>query len=140
MYERRGDGKRKQRTKKQMQESQTLHTYNLTALVLSACTSSTASALGIYFTELSYQPVPHSSPRGQVNPNLVTTFAALVNGSSLEVRAGYFGLCVRYAGGIWVCSSDSAGLAGQFQPYQDPLNLIWTQARFREGIIFGGLM
>lgn len=70
----------------------------------------------------------------------MTTFTGLVNGSSLEVRAGYFGLCVRYADRIWVCSSNSAGLAKQLQPYQDPLNLIWAQARFREGIIFSGLM
>lgn len=113
---------------------------NHTAVVLSACTSFSATPLGLYLTYLSYQPVSHPGSPEQVNPKLVNTFAALVNGSSLEVRAGYFGLCVRYAGGIWVCSSDSAGLARQFQPYQDPLNLIWTQARFREGIVFSGLM
>lgn len=109
-------------------------------MVLSACTSSTTVSLSLYLTALAYQPVSNSISLEQVNPDLVTTFAALVNGSSLEVRAGYFGLCVRYEGGIWVCSSDSAGLARQFQPYQDPLNLIWTQARFREGIVFSGLM
>ena len=113
---------------------------NRTALVLSACTSSTTAALGFYLTDLSYQPVSHPTSPEQVNPDLATTFAGLVNGSSLEVRAGYFGLCVRYAGEIWVCSSDSAGLARQFQPYQDPLNLIWVQANFREGIVFSGLM
>ena len=123
-----------------MQEIRQASTYSITALVLSACTSSTATTLGLYLTELSYQATPHSSPPEQVNPGLTSTFAALVNGSSLGVRAGYFGLCVQYAGGIWVCSSDSAGLARQFQPYQDPLNLIWTQAKFREGIIFCGLM
>ena len=123
-----------------MQDSGWTCTYKLTALVLSSCTSSTATTLGLYLTELSYQASPHSSSPEQVNPGLTNTFAALVNGSSLKVRAGYFGLCLKYAGGIWVCSSDSAGLARQFQPYQDPLNLIWTQARFREEIIFCGLM
>ena len=113
---------------------------NFIALVLSACTSSTATTLGLYLTELSYQAIPHSSPPEQVNPGLTNNFSALVNGSSLRVRAGYFGLCLKYAGGIWECSSDSAGLARQFQPYQDPLNLIWTQARFREEIIFCGLV
>lgn len=110
------------------------------SFVLSACTSSTATSLGLYLTHLSYQPVPHSSSPEQVNPDLVTTFATLVNGSSLEVRAGYFRLCVRYSGEKWVCSSDATGLARQFQPYQDPLNLIWAQARFREKIIFSGLI
>lgn len=111
-----------------------------TAIVLSACTSSSTTVINIYLTYLAYHPISHSTSLAQVNPDLTTTFAALVNGSSLEVRAGYFGLCVRYAGGIWLCSSDSAGLARQFQPYQDPLNVIWVQARFREGIVFSGLM
>lgn len=113
---------------------------NYTALVLSACTSSSTTPLGLYLTHLSYQTIPQSNSPVQVNPDLVTTFTALVNGSSLEVRAGYFGLCVRYQSGVWLCSSDSAGLARECQPYQDPLNLIWVQARFKEGIIFSGLM
>ena len=113
---------------------------NHTAVVLSACTSSSTAPLGLYLTYLSYQPVHHSTSPAQLNPDLVTTFATLVNGSSLEVRAGYFGLCARYESGIWLCSSDSVGLARQFQSYQDPLNLIWIQASFRGGIVFGGLM
>ena len=110
------------------------------AIVLTACTSSSTTASSLYLTYLSYQPIPHSNPPAQINPDLMTTLATLVNGSSLEVRAGYFGLCVRYESGVWLCSSDSVGLARQFQPYQDPLNLIWVQARFREGIVFSGLM
>ena len=110
------------------------------AIVLSGCTSSTTPALNLYLTYLSYQPVPHSTSPAQVNPDLMTTFAALVNGSSFEVRAGYFGLCARDGSESWVCSSDSTSLAGLFQPYQDPLNLIWIQASFREGIVFSGLM
>ena len=113
---------------------------NQTALVLSGCTSSSTAQLGLYLTYLSYQSTQHSTSPVQVNPDLATTFTTLVNGSSLEVRAGYFGLCVRYENGIWLCSSDSAGLAREFQPYQDPLNLIWVQARFKEGIVFSGLM
>ena len=113
---------------------------NHTALVLSACTSSSTTPIGLYLTYLSYQPIHHSNSPVQVNPDLAKTFTTLVNGSSLEVRAGYFGLCVRYQSGVWLCSSDSAGLAREFQAYQDPLNLIWVQARFKEGIVFSGLM
>ena len=110
------------------------------ALVLSGCTSSSTTPLSLYLTSLSYQSVSQSTSLEQVNPDLMKTFAALVNGSSLEVRAGYFGLCVRNGSGLWVCSGDSTGLARLFQPNQDPLNLIWVQAKFREGIVFSGLM
>ena len=110
------------------------------AIVLLGCTSSTTLALSLYLTYLSHQPVPHSTSSAQVNPDLMKTFAALVNGSSFEVRAGYFGLCARDGSEPWICSSHSTSLAGLFQPYQDPLNLIWIQARFREGIVFSGLM
>lgn len=113
---------------------------NHTALVLSGCTSSSTALVGLYLTYLSYQPIQHSTSPAQLNSDLATTFTMLVNGSSLEVRAGYFGLCVRYESGIWLCSSDSAGLAREFQPYQDPLNLIWVQGSFKESIVFSGLM
>jgi hypothetical protein len=110
------------------------------ALVLAGCTSSTSSILNLYLVSLSYQQVTPLNSSSQVNPNLTATFNNLVNGTSLEVRTGYFGLCVSYAGGIWICSSDSAGLSRQFQPYQDPLNLIWASQKFKDSIVFSGLM
>ena len=110
------------------------------ALVLSTCTCSSIGTLDFYVAYLSYQQPFPSTSLAHVNLDLMTTFAALVNGSSLEVRVGYFGLCVRCAGVIWLCNSDSAGHGRQFQPYQDPLNLIRVGARFREGIVFSGPM
>lgn len=110
------------------------------ALVLAGCTSSSSSIAGLYLVSLSYRPTPPSDSSSIVNPDLTTTFANLVNGSSLEVRTGYFSLCVRYASSIWVCDRSAAGLARQFQPYQDPLNLIWASQKFKDGIVFSGLM
>ena len=77
--------------------------------------SSTPTTLNLYLTSLSYQAVPRSISPKHVKPDITSTFASLVNNSSLEVRAGYFGLYIRRgaaAGGLWVCSSDSIGLAG----------------------------
>ena len=96
--------------------------------------------LNLYLVSLSYQQGTPLNSSSQVNPNLTATFNNLVNGTSLEVRTGYFGLCVTYAGGIWVCSSDSVGLARQFQPFQDPLNLIWVSQKFKDGIVVSGLI
>lgn len=66
----------------------------------------------IYLTSLSYQntPVSTSDSSALVNPNLTATFAALANSTSLEVRASYFGLCVRGSGGppSWLCGDDTA--------------------------------
>ena len=64
----------------------------------------------------------------------------MVNSTSLEVRAGYFALCVKYADGIWDCNSDVATLAARLEPADDPLNLIWQSAKFRDSIVFYGLM
>ena len=99
--------------------------------------------MNLYLVSLSYQHAapPSQATASQVNPNLAVLFSHIVNNSSgLEVRTGYFGLCVRYAGGIWLCSSDSSGLATQFQAYQDPLNLIWASQTFKDGVLFSGLL
>ncbi|KAL2053350.1 hypothetical protein ABVK25_006344 [Lepraria finkii] len=83
----------------------------LYSLVVAGCTSSSSSIPSLYLVSLSYQQGTPIKSSSQVNPNLTATFNNLVNGTSLEVRTGYFGLCVTHAGGIWMCSSDSVGLA-----------------------------
>ena len=110
------------------------------ALVVAGCTSSSSSILNLYLISLSYQQGTPIKSSSQVNPNLTATFNNLVNGTLLEVRTGYFGLCVTHAGGIWMCSSDSVGLARQFQLFEDPLNLISASQKFKDGIVFSGLM
>lgn len=67
---------------------------------------------------------------------------AAANGTSLEVRAGYFGLCVLGGDdqGLWRCDGDTTAIARQYSPRQDPLNLVWAGTRFKNGIVFSGLM
>lgn len=111
-------------------------------LVLSGCTTNAASIKGIYLISLSYQKTPISTSDGSalVNTNLTETFAVLANNTLLEVRAGYFGICVLGGNDLWLCGSDTTKIAKQHQPQQDPLNLIWAVTRFKNGIVFDGLM
>ena len=113
-------------------------------LILSGCTTNAASIIGLYLISLSYQKTPTSTSDGSalVNANLTGTFAVLAHSALLEVRAGYFGICVlgETDQGLWLCGSDTAKIATHFQSQQDPLNLIWAVTRFKSGIVFGGLM
>ncbi|KAK0512772.1 hypothetical protein JMJ35_004789 [Cladonia borealis] len=109
-------------------------------LVLAGCTSSSTLILRLYLVSLSYQEGIPLNSSSQVNPNITATLNDFVNGTSLEVRTGYFGLCVSHAGGIWLCNSNSSELARQFRPFQDPLNLIWASQKFKDGIVFSGLI
>ena len=58
----------------------------------------------------------------------------------LEVRVGYFGVCVNADGGSFLCSNNASALAEQFSVDQDPLNLIWIASTFKDNIIFPYLM
>jgi hypothetical protein len=60
--------------------------------------------------------------------------------SQLDVRAGYFGMCVRQRGVVWLCSSDAVGLAVQIGQENDPLDLIGAAAKFKDDVIFSGLL
>ena len=77
-----------------------------------------------------------------MNTNLTQTFARLADNALLEVRAGYFGICVLGGNdqGQWRCGSDTTGIATRYHPQEDPLNLIWAITRFKNGIVFCGLM
>lgn len=80
-----------------------------------------------------------------IRPNpLVQSLSGVLNNhkgsSQLEVRAGYFGMCVRQRGIIWICSRDIDSLAEQIGFDNDPLDLIGTTSRFRDGVLFSGLL
>ena len=93
----------------------------------------------IYILGLSYT---NSTPSNlsPIMRNLSDTLNSFKGSSQLEVRAGYFGLCIRQRGVVWLCSSDADGLAQQIGPENDPLNLIGAAANFRSDVIFSGLL
>jgi hypothetical protein len=82
-------------------------------------------------------PVNSSS---QLNPTLLTQIANITSNANLEIRAGYFGLCVRPLQQEWDCSASSASVASRVTAEQDPLNLIWTANNFKSDVILSAFL
>lgn len=85
----------------------------------------------------SYPPVYDPA---QVDPGVTKAIANVVGRAILEVRVGYFGICVNPDGGSFLCSNNASSLAGQVSVDQDPLNLIWVASTFKDSIVFPYLM
>jgi exonuclease-1 len=60
----------------------------------------------------------------------------------MEVRVGYFGICMGPVSGgdNFVCSSNATALSSLLRPDQDPLNLIWVASTFKDAVVFPYLM
>lgn len=70
----------------------------------------------------------------------------------MEVRAGYLGICILLAEnqGQWICSRSSERLArivlgdssasSPSDDIDDPLNLIYVAGKFKDDIVFEGLL
>jgi hypothetical protein len=93
----------------------------------------------VYILGLSYT---NSTPSdlSPIGKNLSEMLNDFKGSSQLEVRTGYFGMCVRQRGLLWFCSSDTNGLAQQIGPENDPLNLIGAASKFRDDVLFSGLL
>lgn len=77
----------------------------------------------------------------QVNPREhVTNMANIVMGAQLEVRVGYFGICVQPDGGSYICNNNATALAEILTIDQDPLNLVWLASTFKDAVVFPYLM
>lgn len=124
-----------------MSDPANMRLHLLLALLLAGCTSSASvTRLNIFLISLSYQLKDSPGAPTQVNPGIADTFRSLSNDTSLEARAGYFGVCMKHSGGAWVCSRDASNLAKLLQPDQDPANLLWQIAIFKDTIVFYGFM
>ncbi|OBT99854.1 hypothetical protein VE01_02242 [Pseudogymnoascus verrucosus] len=115
------------------------------SILVAGCT--TTGLKDVYLLSLSYQPAPPSSPpASQLSPSLSTTFANLAgNSTTLQVRAGYIGMCISAAPGNWTCSRDADALARALNGTRsgsspDPLNILWIAKTFRDTIVFDGLI
>lgn len=72
---------------------------------------------------------------------MTAAIANIVGQAQLEVRVGYFGLCVSPEGGDnFLCSNNATLLAQQISVDQDPLNLIWIAQTFKDYIVFPYLL
>ena len=109
-----------------------------TAISLAGC-SSYSTMTNVYILGLSYtDSIPTNL--NPVQQTLSDTLKNFRNNTELEVRIGYFGLCVRQRGIIWLCSSDYGGLTQQIGAENDPLDLIGLAAKFKDDVIFSGLL
>jgi hypothetical protein len=93
----------------------------------------------VYILGLSYVNSTSTSTT-QGHSALLDALNNLKGSAELEVRAGYFGMCVRQRGIVWLCSSDHDGLAQQIGFENDPLNLIGAAAKFKNDVLFSGIL
>lgn len=87
-----------------------------------------------------YQSYTPSYDPSQVDPGVTAAISNIVGRAILEVRVGYFGICVNPNGGDFLCSNNATALAEQINVDQDPLNLIWVASTFKDSIIFPYLL
>lgn len=112
----------------------------LLSLLLAGCSSSSPLIPDIFLISLYYKSYPPVFDPAQVDPGVTTAIANIVGQAQLEVRVGYFGICINPDGGAFLCSNNASSLAGQVSVDQDPLNLIWVASTFKDSIVFPYLM
>lgn len=108
------------------------------ALLLSGCSSSTNAIRNIYIVSYQYYQGNHTSTE---NSTAFAVLSAAVSQVQLEVRVGYFGLCVSDSGDVgWSCSKNVHDLKNTFNSTADPLDLIGNGIHFKNDIVFPYLM
>ena len=112
----------------------------LLSLLLAGCSSSSPLIPNIFLISLYYHSYPPVFDPAQVDPGVTSAIANIVGQAQLEVRVGYFGICINPDGGSFLCSNNASSLAGQVSVDQDPLNLIWVASTFKDSIVFPYLM
>lgn len=112
----------------------------LLSLLLAGCSSSSPLIPGIFLLSLYYKDYEAVPDTAQVDYNVNTAIANIAGDARLQARVGYFGICINPDGGSWLCSNNATTLADQVAVDQDPLNLIWLAAQFKDMIVFPYLM
>jgi hypothetical protein len=111
----------------------------LLSLLLAGCSSSSPLIPGIFLLSLYYQNWTPTYDPAQNNPQVFSQVANIVGNAQLEVRVGYFGICVSN-GGDWLCSNNATALASSYTMDADPLNLIWVAKTFKDAVVFPYLL
>ncbi|KAJ9656236.1 hypothetical protein H2198_005087 [Neophaeococcomyces mojaviensis] len=108
----------------------------LLSLLLAGCSSTSPLIPGIYLISIYYQPYAPVFSTVQVDPGVTTAIANIVGNANLNVRVGYFGICIQEGGGAFMCNQNATALADLVTVDQDPLNLIWVASTFKDAIVF----
>ena len=110
------------------------------ALLLAGCSSSSPQIPTIFLISLYYQQYEAVIDSAQVKPDVSKAIQNIVGQAELEVRVGYFGICIQPSGGSFVCSQNATALAELLNADEDPLNLIWVASTFKDAVVFPYLM
>lgn len=108
----------------------------LLSLLLAGCSSSSPLIPDIFLLSLYYEQYTAVPDTAQVDYNVHAAISNIVGNARLQARVGYFGICVAPEGGAWLCSNNATALANEVSVEQDPLNLIWLAAQFKDMIVF----
>jgi hypothetical protein len=103
---------------------------------LAGCSSASPVIPNIYLISLYYRRYPPTFSPTQVQPGVTTAIANIVGNANLLVRVGYFGICIQYSGGTFMCNNNATALADLVSVDEDPLNLIWVAQTFKDSIVF----
>ena len=115
-------------------------TQTCAALLLAGCSSGSPLIPNIFLIDFFYTSYTPDYNTAQVDPGVTAAIANIVGRAMLEVRVGYFGICVAPDGGEFLCSNNATLLAQQVSIDQDPLNLIWVADTFKSSVVFPYLM
>lgn len=112
----------------------------LLSLLLAGCSSSSPQIPNIFLISMYYESYKPTFDLSQVDPGVVSAMANIVGTAELEVRVGYFGICVQPDRGSYICNSNATALAEIVTVDQDPLNLIWVASTFKDAVVFPYLL
>ncbi|KAI0388483.1 Ca2+ regulator and membrane fusion protein Fig1-domain-containing protein [Xylariaceae sp. FL0594] len=108
----------------------------LLSLLLAGCSSSSPLIPDIFLLSMYYKHYTATPDTAQVDYNVNQAISNIVGSAHLQVRVGYFGICVNADGGSWSCNNNATALANDLSVDQDPLNLVWLAGQFKDMVVF----
>ncbi|KAK0673716.1 Ca2+ regulator and membrane fusion protein Fig1-domain-containing protein [Cercophora samala] len=112
----------------------------LLSLLLAGCSSGAPLIPDIFLLSIYYEKYTAVPDTAQVDYRVTEAISNIVGDARLQARVGYFGICISTDGGSWLCSNNATSLANQISVDEDPLNLIWLSAQFKDMIVFPYLL
>ncbi|TRX95959.1 hypothetical protein FHL15_003101 [Xylaria flabelliformis] len=109
-------------------------------LLLAGCSSSSPLIPDIFLMSIYYQHYTATPSTAQVDYNVNQAISNIVGSAHLQVRVGYFGICINTDGGSWSCNNNATALANDLSVDQDPLNLVWLAGQFKDMVVFPYLL
>ncbi|KAK2802529.1 hypothetical protein FQN50_007335 [Emmonsiellopsis sp. PD_5] len=108
----------------------------LLSLLLAGCSSSSPQIPTIFLMSIFYEKYPPAIDSAIVSTAAPNHIANIVGAAELEVRVGYFGICIQATGGAFICNANASALAELMPVDADPLNLIWVASTFKDAVVF----